>query len=213
MHKFYYQVIFTRYIVGRPNRITLPIEIKYRVGKNSSFLKDRSAKFNIRFVKLICYNDLYPRMIEIDIDHLAKIQKFRLGDLQNILPAGIELDPEYPNLDEPVVYFPVVKVDDRKDPYYWLDEPDIGQYLRKSGKTKTEGMSFEEKVAGMSDIEKGEMEGFVPEKMLMPDKKIDKNRPWKRKKIYSIKKTVKDLNLQVREEFRINQGNDQGKKK
>ena len=91
--------------MGRPNRITLPVDIKYKMGPSSDAFASKHASWNMRQVQLVCYNDLYPSMIMLDSEYLTKNMRFRLGDLQNILPAGLYVDPLYPNLNRPIVYF------------------------------------------------------------------------------------------------------------
>lgn len=84
IHHHYRGLEFTRYIVGRPNRITLPVDIKWKTGQTMTNYANKHANWNMRQVELVCYNDLYPRMIMLDSEYLTKNLRFRLGDLQNI---------------------------------------------------------------------------------------------------------------------------------
>ena len=60
----YFRVEFSRYIVGLPNRITLPIDIKWRMGgPHYQKFVNLYPKWIQREVNLISYNDIYPRMI------------------------------------------------------------------------------------------------------------------------------------------------------
>ena len=38
------------------------------------------------------YNDIYPHSIVLDPENLSKNRPLRLGDINNFLPDGIELD-------------------------------------------------------------------------------------------------------------------------
>jgi len=75
--KWIYKIVLTRYIVGRPNRITLPVEINFKLGKASEQYRDLKQYWNHKNVHFVCYNDLHPKVVMIDSDHIAKNPKFR----------------------------------------------------------------------------------------------------------------------------------------
>ena len=91
--------MFNEYVVGKPNRLRIPLRFKFH--KDLIAHKDVSApKVLTKELSVFCYNDEYPRMIEIDTDILVKFNRIRLGEIVGTLPPGIELDRKvHPNLN------------------------------------------------------------------------------------------------------------------
>lgn len=90
--KYYFKVYLTRYIVGQPNIVKVEMIIPLNAHEGYSF---KQLNWLNHEVKLICYNNVYPLKIELDYKRLARNGKVTFGDLQNILPRGLELLPKH----------------------------------------------------------------------------------------------------------------------
>lgn len=116
-----WQIVFNEYVIGEPNIITLPIRMQYK----KSFWKNKNRnaeKWSIKKIKVICYNEVFPRVLEVDSDILAAKGVVRVGDLLNTLPPGIALDSLYENsLNAMVVSFKPLE-EDLRDQSYMMNQ-------------------------------------------------------------------------------------------
>jgi len=81
---------FSRYIPGRPNPLVLPVYVRQTT--TNKYLNTLST-WNVltKQVWVNCYNDEYPTAIDIDLENMTPSQPIRIGDLQNLLPPGLEI--------------------------------------------------------------------------------------------------------------------------
>ena len=64
------------------------------------------------------------------------------------------IDPEYNTLNHAIVKMQEIVQDPLFDKFYFLEHPEIGQYIRRQSKLKEEGMSFEEKIKDLDELDK-----------------------------------------------------------
>lgn len=102
-------------MVGKPNKLAIPI--RYKMKRSMFFNNDVvSPKINTDRIHVLSYNDTYPRVIELDIDILTKNGRFRIGEVMNILPPGIELDRKYhPDLNFSIAKMAELEEDKLRD--------------------------------------------------------------------------------------------------
>jgi len=94
VHNWLIQAKFNRYIPGRPNPIYLPLKMTYN--KENKFI-NKGADIAIKYDGLWfnSYNDEYPAAIEFDPKTANPAHGYRLGELANKLPDGLELHPKH----------------------------------------------------------------------------------------------------------------------
>ena len=80
--------VFNRYIVGQPNPITVQLYVE---NIKSYKLEEKNVQFDYPKVKLNSFNDINTARLRIDLSRLVRRGIFTFGDLQNILPMGLEL--------------------------------------------------------------------------------------------------------------------------
>jgi hypothetical protein len=93
-----YKMRFQRYIVGRPNLLTL--EIKFVGRELNPYLRDMDIEFAQYFNKFDIWtvNDEYPPLLEIDVRRVFPWQPYKIIDLKMDLPEGMWLHRKYDNL-------------------------------------------------------------------------------------------------------------------
>ena len=94
VHHWLIQAKFNRYIPGRPNLVYLPLKIIHN--KENKYL-NKGADMAVKYEGLwvYSYNDEYPAAIDIDPRTANPTFGYRLGELANKLPDGLELHPKY----------------------------------------------------------------------------------------------------------------------
>lgn len=90
--QFYFKVYLHRYIVGKPNLVNIEMTLPI---KNHEGFKHKQVNWIKHEVAIISYNDVYPTQIELDYKRLARNGRITFGDLQNILPRGLELSSKF----------------------------------------------------------------------------------------------------------------------
>ena len=88
----YFKVYLRRYIVGEPNIVSVQFSLPVRFHDG---FKKKQISWRNQEIKMLCYNETYPLEIELDYKRLARNGKITFGDLQNILPRGLELLPKH----------------------------------------------------------------------------------------------------------------------
>lgn len=92
--RFPMKIWFNRFVVGRPNPITVPIR-----AINIDNCVDRMLGANIQVVlaeiELWTYTEVYPPSIELDCTHLTVKESIKLGDIEKMLPDGVFLHKKY----------------------------------------------------------------------------------------------------------------------
>lgn len=89
------KVRFQRYIVGRPNLLTLKINL---VGRHLNPLLHNMGSELVQYfdeVDVWCKNDEYPPIIEIDQRVILPTKPFKFFDLNMMLPEGMWLHRKY----------------------------------------------------------------------------------------------------------------------
>ena len=83
-----------RYIVGKPNLLTLPI---YAKQEDKSFHWQAGANFNVLIKELDvwCFTDKYIPRLEIDCSDLTPNLSIKVGDVEKMLPYGMYLHKKY----------------------------------------------------------------------------------------------------------------------
>lgn len=88
------QVIFQRFIEGRPNLITLPVvpvmreeSIHFRAGAEFHYLRDK--------IQVWTYTARYPPVVEMDCSLLSPRRPLKIGDAEKLLPYGVYLHKKY----------------------------------------------------------------------------------------------------------------------
>jgi len=97
-HKFLRKVHFQRYIPGRPNLLTLPIEIVAEDKNHYMREFDSDSSQNIESIDVWCFNETYKPIIEIDARLITPTKCFRVADLEEMLPDGMYLHRKYDNM-------------------------------------------------------------------------------------------------------------------
>lgn len=94
-HKFLKKVYFQRYIPGRPNLLTLPIEVVAQ--DKNHYLREFDAEHCQYFDKIDvwCFNETYLPILEIDARVITPTRCFRIADLEDFLPDGMFLHRKY----------------------------------------------------------------------------------------------------------------------
>lgn len=90
--------------------------------------------------------------------------------------------------------------DPKTDKYFFLEDEEIGKYMRKKKKIADEQETFAQKVARLSPEERDEMEATESEH----DKYFDRPKVakvFKRKSHISLKKQVKSMSPEEKEQF------------
>lgn len=107
----------------------IPLRLKYtkEFWKKKGF---RAEKWTYKEVEVVCYNEIYPRAIEIDSAFLVNNDKFRVGDLINILPPGIKLSPKFEKkINQNVVNLSLLERT-LKETSYMFDEEKYDKYMQ-----------------------------------------------------------------------------------
>jgi len=84
---------FKRYIVGRPNKLFIPLIMRMTTD-NKYLNKGCEYTMKKKGIWVNSYNDDYPLKIEIDPANVTPMRSYKVGDLANALPDGLELHPE-----------------------------------------------------------------------------------------------------------------------
>jgi len=94
MQKYPMRIVFNRFVIGRPNPITVPI-----MPINENNCNDRMLGANVHMpindLDLWTYTEVYPPQIQIDLSHLAVNEPIKLGDVEKLLPDGVFLHKKY----------------------------------------------------------------------------------------------------------------------
>jgi len=135
----------------------------------------------------------------LDSEFLVKFNRFRIGDLSNILPAGIKIDGEYRDWDEPIVYFLKIATNHKTDKYFFLENEEYGQYMRKKAKVELEQMSENEKLQRMTEEEREDHEMSEKDHEQTYVRTTEKKE--RRVRHVSLKKQVKNMSSETKEEF------------
>lgn len=81
---------FQRYIVGRPNLLTLPL-VPVQEDRSLHFQAGCQFEYLIRELKVWCYTESYPPNIEVDCAYLTPNMPIKIGDIEMRLPNGMFL--------------------------------------------------------------------------------------------------------------------------
>jgi hypothetical protein len=92
------KIRFQRYIVGRPNLLTIPIRVSSR--NIDPMIRDNDVEFAqyIYEVDVWCKNDDYPVIFEVDSRMIQPSKPYKIIDLQMSLPEGMWLHRKYDRL-------------------------------------------------------------------------------------------------------------------
>jgi hypothetical protein len=85
---------FQRYIIGRPNLLTLPIN-PVQEDKSLHFQAGCLFHYLKRDIKVWCYNDSYPAVIEVNCEDLSPNMPIKVGDVEKQLPDGMFLHKDH----------------------------------------------------------------------------------------------------------------------
>jgi hypothetical protein len=94
-HKFLQKVHFQRYIPGRPNLLTLEIEVVAQDKNHYIREFDSETKQSIEQIDVWCFNETFLPKIEIDARLVTPKRCFRIADLEDHLPEGMFLHRKY----------------------------------------------------------------------------------------------------------------------
>ena len=88
------RVEFHRFIVGRPNPITVPI---FPINESSclGYMAGAQLRFNVRSLDLWTYTDKYPPRLDIDCSQMTIEESIKIGDVEKMLPEGVFLHKKY----------------------------------------------------------------------------------------------------------------------
>ena len=190
-------------MVGKPNRIEIPLRFKVKrsVFNNSDAIGPRIIEDR---VNVLCYNDSYPRVLELDIDILTKNGRFRMGELANTLPPGIELDRKrHPNLNTSIAK--MTELEENKifdwsllfDPKKMREDMNISVTMEEKMRTDTSGPDEETEIFNVP--------GYDP---LNPSANLESlNVPQRQKKEYvrrrqlTMKEIIKQEGMEINPEL------------
>lgn len=100
---------FNRFIMGRPNPITLPV-IHVNLEKSQYFKFGANVEQLIRRLELWTYTDQFPPRIEVDIEYMSVTTGVQIGDVEKTLPHGVFLHKKYDHQK----YHAIMKYDSNK---------------------------------------------------------------------------------------------------
>lgn len=85
---------FQRYIVGRPNLLTLPLN-PVQEDKSLHFQAGCEFHYLLRELQVWCYTETYPPVIEVDCSILSPNMPIKIGDIELQLPNGMFLHKDW----------------------------------------------------------------------------------------------------------------------
>ena len=139
------RIEFHRFIVGRPNPITVPI---FPINESSclAYMAGAQLRFNVRTLDLWTYSEVYPPRIDVDCSQMTIEESIKLGDVEKMLPEGVYLHKKYDhrkhqsvvNLIETKVYKARMMMQDKKNKEFEEKkrEIELGDAFRRSKKEK-----------------------------------------------------------------------------
>jgi hypothetical protein len=98
VHKFLKKVHFQRYIPGRPNLLTLPIELVAEDKNHYIREFDSDVVQNIETLDVWCFNETFVPVIEIDARLVTPKKCIKIADLEDLLPEGMYLHRKYDSM-------------------------------------------------------------------------------------------------------------------
>jgi hypothetical protein len=94
-HKFLRKVHFQRYIPGRPNLLTLPVEVVAEDKNHYMREFDSDVYQHINSIDVWCFNETFVPVIEIDARLVTPRKCIKIADLEDLLPEGMYLHRKY----------------------------------------------------------------------------------------------------------------------
>lgn len=93
VHRYIVWSRFNRYEEGKANVIDIPVVIESNNRNRYINRGNQDMMQKMNKIKVVSYNADYPSKFVIDPANLAPGKPYKVGDLQEILPSGIELHP------------------------------------------------------------------------------------------------------------------------
>jgi hypothetical protein len=158
-------------------------------------------------IHVVCYNENYPRMIELETASLLKYGRIRMGEVMNLLPPGIELDRNmHKNLN-----FSVIKMSELEenklfdhtllfDNTKFREDNDIAvtfieKFRTSQGQNKISLDKTDDTTSEMSEVEMRRM----PVSSETPPEK--KKKIHNHNRVFSVKEKIKALGLEINPEL------------
>eukprot|EP01016_Furgasonia_blochmanni_P016691 TRINITY_DN1973_c0_g1_i3.p1 TRINITY_DN1973_c0_g1~~TRINITY_DN1973_c0_g1_i3.p1 ORF type:complete len:342 (+),score=129.67 TRINITY_DN1973_c0_g1_i3:84-1028(+) len=208
-------VMFKRFIPGRPNLLTVPI-VSAPQDTTQPLYDGGEVSVEIQEVDIITYNENYPSRLRIDLSNLTPQHPYRLGDLAATLPDGVMLAPNYQRM----LGLKVATVEMRAEKYRLIAYEKYGISLEEEKAARRE-----EKRRAEEEKKQAEQEAFVKggltqeklellQKFAATDEKAKalldvalaepKEKVKKVKKVHkprNIKKEIQEMNAKIKAEL------------
>ena len=87
----------SRFIVGRPNPIKLPIQL-HKYESSAHYIAGADLNWPVKQVECFTYVENYPPLIELDCSTLSMNYSIKIGDIEGLLPHGVFLSGKYDHM-------------------------------------------------------------------------------------------------------------------
>lgn len=191
-------------MAGKPNLIEIPLRLKFERGL---FLHSdvMAPKLNTDRISVVCYNENYPKMIEVDCQSLVKYGRIRIGEVMSLLPPGMELDRnKHKNLNHSIIKMTEVEEDKLKDLSLLFDYPKFREehgiavtFLEKF-RLQSSDRSMINQTTEEEGLTEAELKLMPVSTETLPEKK---KRDRKDNRVFSVKEKIKALNLEINPEL------------
>lgn len=88
------KVEVNRFIVGRPNPITVPVNPK-NFEQSHTYVAGAHLTWKVKQIDLWTYVEDYPPQIDVDCRNLTLNHSVKIGDVEPLLPEGVFLHSKY----------------------------------------------------------------------------------------------------------------------
>jgi len=198
VHNWIIQAKFNRYIPGRPNLIWLPLKLQHNY-ENKFINKGADIALKYEGLWVYSYNDEYPAAIEVNPTTATPAKGYKLGELANLLPDGIELHEKHKKeLHNYVIELGITKDIELEKELEYLE---FKKKMKSGEVTFAEDDFVEEEFDESGDEETPEEKAAKEALKAAREAKKAKMREESKKNPKSLKKQVAQMNFKVKEGF------------
>lgn len=198
VHNWIIQAKFNRYIPGRPNLIYLPLKLQHNY-ENKFINKGADIALKYEGLWVYSYNDEYPAALEVNPTTATPARGYKLGELANLLPDGIELHEKHKKeLHNHVIEIGITKDIELEKELEYLE---FKKKMKSGEVTYAEDEFVEEDVFESGDEETPEEKAAKEALKAAREAKKAKMREESKKNPKSLKKQVAQMNFKVKEGF------------
>lgn len=167
----------------------------------------QAPRVGIDSIHVVCYNDNYPRMIELETASLLKYGRIRMGEVMNLLPPGIELDRNmHKNLNASVIKMTEMEENKLTDHSLFFDNAKFREehgiavtFVEKFKKQQGQHQAIKESDDDLQrDLTEEEMKKMPVSSETPPEKK---KKMHNHNRVFSVKEKIKALGLEINPEL------------